>query len=161
MTSRPLLRIASADAMAELGAHLARVLPDRAIIYLIGDLGAGKTTLVRGLIHAFAPGIKVKSPTFTLVEPYEGLPQPVYHFDLYRLADPEELDFIGARDYFDSASWCLVEWPEKGGAALPEPDLEIVIAHAGEERRVELRARTATGQAILQGLAERGGMAMG
>jgi len=146
------ITVDSPEAMQLLAADLARQLQGPAIIYLYGDLGAGKTTFVRGMIHYFQPGAKVKSPTFTLVEPYEDLPYPVYHFDLYRLEDPEELDFIGARDYFGAESWCLVEWPEKGGDVLPPADIEIHIEHAGEQRRVSINSNSPRGEAILQHL---------
>lgn len=126
-------------AMLDLGARLAALLPATAVVFLHGDLGAGKTTLVRGLIQSLDPGRRVKSPTFTLVEPYESLPIPVYHFDLYRLADPQELELIGARDYF-AGGRVLVEWPDKAQGQLPAPDLEVFIDHRQDSRRLRFEA---------------------
>lgn len=131
------LTIHSAEEMEALGARLAAHYPS-GIVYLQGELGAGKTTLVRGWLCALGHQGKVKSPTYTLIEPYDLSGRRIYHFDLYRLTDPHELENIGMRDYFRPDALCLIEWPERGGFLLPAPDLRITIEHQGEQRRVRL-----------------------
>ena len=125
-----------------LGAQLARrLLHEKAngvCVYLEGDLGAGKTTLVRGILRGMGHEGAVKSPTYTIVEPYELEGVNIYHFDLYRLADPEELELIGVRDYFSSGDLCLLEWPERGAGVVPAPDLTITLAVDGYGRKATL-----------------------
>ncbi|MDD5391845.1 MAG: tRNA (adenosine(37)-N6)-threonylcarbamoyltransferase complex ATPase subunit type 1 TsaE [Thiothrix sp.] len=132
------LHIEDEAAMLALGAQLARRFPNGGLITLHGDLGAGKTTLVRGLLRELGHTGVVKSPTYTLVEPYQVGNRDIYHFDLYRLADPEELEYMGIRDYLRPDALCLVEWPEQVGELLPIPDLQVSIYHAGSARDVIL-----------------------
>jgi len=121
-------------------------------IYLHGNLGAGKTTFVRGFLHALGVSGQVKSPTFTVVEPYELPGGVAYHFDLYRIIDPEELELLGVRDYFAPHAFVLVEWPERGGGVLPQADLEVHLDYAGTARHIILCAATEKGREVLKGL---------
>ncbi|WP_251976871.1 tRNA (adenosine(37)-N6)-threonylcarbamoyltransferase complex ATPase subunit type 1 TsaE [Salinicola avicenniae] len=139
-------------AQVELGAQLARALGGSGQVHLIGDLGAGKTTLARGVLRAFGHTGAVKSPTYTLVEPYELGAVRVYHFDLYRLGDAEELEFIGARDMLGDDALSLIEWPSRGDGWLPTPDLELYLALAGTGRRAMAVAHTPKGREALAGL---------
>jgi tRNA threonylcarbamoyladenosine biosynthesis protein TsaE len=125
--------LADEAATLEFAAVLAKVIQPNLTIYLHGDLGAGKTTLVRGLLHALGHVGKVKSPTYTLVEPYQIKSNVLsalnlYHFDLYRFNDDEEWESAGFRDYFNAESVCIIEWPEKAQNVLPTPDLNINFA---------------------------------
>ena len=143
-------------ATVNLGKRLVNAIEQGAVIYLHGDLGAGKTTLTRGIVQSYGHQGKVKSPTYTLVEPYELDEQNIYHFDLYRLADPEELEYMGIRDYFADNSVCLIEWPEKGWGMLAAPDLEITMEYKGDGRQVTLAASSDKGQKIINSLNQDG-----
>jgi tRNA threonylcarbamoyladenosine biosynthesis protein TsaE len=123
------------------------------ILNLHGDLGAGKTTLVRGILRGLGHVGAVKSPTYTLIEPYEPGDRAVFHLDLYRLGDPEELEYLGLRDLRGGEGLLMVEWPERAGSALPRPDLEIRIAYAGAGRDLEILALGDRGEALVRALA--------
>ncbi len=139
-----------------LGASLARVLVPGLVIYLQGDLGAGKTTLTRSLLHAAGYEGHVKSPTYTLLEPYEveiaGQKVYLFHFDLYRMKTPEEFLDAGFREYFDGDGICIVEWPENGDLVLPPPDIDATLTAEGEGRKIRLVGLTDKGVACLQQL---------
>ena len=147
------LRAETAEAMEALGTRLAGCLHPGLVIFFHGELGAGKTTFIRGILRGFGYTGAVKSPTYTLVEPYALTKFPVYHFDLYRLNDPEELEFIGVRDYLEGQGVCLIEWAERGATVLPGPDVEITIERAGEARVVRWSARSDKGFRLLRGFA--------
>jgi tRNA threonylcarbamoyladenosine biosynthesis protein TsaE len=124
----PRIMLSSQQQQEAFGAALAAVLPEHAVIFLVGELGAGKTTLVRGILRGFGWTGTVKSPTYTLLEPYELQRRKLYHFDLYRLADAEELEYLGMRELV-GAGVLLFEWPERGAGLLPPADITVNIEH--------------------------------
>jgi len=129
-----------------------QALPAGCLIFLCGNLGAGKTAFVRGCLRAAGHQGAVKSPTFTLVEEYSLQGRSLYHFDLYRLADPEELEWMGLRDYLRPDALCFIEWPERGEGVLPMADVEVSIRIEGTGRCLELAASTPSGRAVLGSL---------
>lgn len=141
--------LADADATDTLGRVLAATRPPRAVVYLIGDLGAGKSTLARAMLRALGVQGAIRSPTYTLVERYPlAAGGEALHVDLYRIGDAGELEFLGLDDA-DAALW-LVEWPERGKARLPQADLVIVLALEGHGRSARLEARSPAGQAWVE-----------
>ena len=148
-----MFKVEDANAMERLGSQLAVHCPKGSLIYLQGELGAGKTTCVRGFLRGLGYTGKVKSPTYTLVEPYQLGEYPVYHFDLYRIEDPHELETMGLRDYLDGNATCLLEWPEKASNVLTQPDLWLQIGVHDSHRQIAIDANSPRGQACLQALA--------
>jgi tRNA threonylcarbamoyladenosine biosynthesis protein TsaE len=124
------------------------------VIYLHGDLGAGKTSFARALLTALGVGERVKSPTYSLVESYRAGSLVAWHLDLYRIADPGELEWLGLDALGDPTALVLVEWPERGTGALPAPDLVLHLEHAGTGRRAQAEARSTRGEAVLARLGE-------
>jgi len=118
-------------------------------VYFRGELGSGKTTLIRGLLRGLGTLEKVKSPTYTLVELYVTSRLNLYHFDFYRFLDESEFEDAGLADYFRGEGVCLVEWPERAGNALPEPDLELTLAYSGSGRAITAHAHSPAGKRCL------------
>lgn len=152
-----MLHLGSEDATRGVGAALAgaiprlHALPAQGLhLHLSGALGTGKTTLVRGMLRALGVHGPVKSPTYTLVEPYRVAALAIYHFDLYRLSDAEELELLGARDYFHAAAVCVFEWPERGAGWLPGASLVLELRMAGSGRDLLVQAMDGAGE-VLQG----------
>jgi tRNA threonylcarbamoyladenosine biosynthesis protein TsaE len=146
----PDIIIPHTEAMLTLGHKLAIKSLTECVIFLQGPLGAGKTTLIRGLLQGLGYSSAVKSPTYTLVETYALPTHTVYHWDMYRIIDPEELEFMGIRDYSQDPAWWLIEWPEKVVEMLPDADLSISIEVQGTARKVTLEAFSEVGKQLCQ-----------
>ncbi|MDC1227926.1 tRNA (adenosine(37)-N6)-threonylcarbamoyltransferase complex ATPase subunit type 1 TsaE [Oceanospirillaceae bacterium] len=140
------------DAMVALGMRFGQVLSATApgvTVFLQGDLGMGKTTFTRGIMRHFGHQGATKSPTYTMVEPYQFKQQKVHHFDLYRLGHPEELEYLGIRDYFDGCAINLIEWPDKGRGFLPTADVVLTIHPLERGRKLTFVAQTNMGDGVL------------
>jgi tRNA threonylcarbamoyladenosine biosynthesis protein TsaE len=149
----PLTRFLPTEAETlSLGAELAAGLAPGMVIFLSGELGTGKTTLVRGMLRALGVTDRIKSPTFSLLELYEVSSLYLYHFDLYRFKHPDEWMDAGFREYVNVASICLVEWPEKAGSYLPAPDLRITMTSSDNARSVTLSDESEAGKQCLRRL---------
>ena len=146
------LKLPDAAATQRLGAALAAGLAPGRVLHLAGELGSGKTTLVRGLLRALGVEGPVKSPTFTWVEPYRLSRLDLYHFDFYRFDKKTEWLSSGLRDYFRADAVCIVEWPERAGELLAPPDLAIGLAYSGDAREAKIEAHSAEGEAWLSSL---------
>ncbi|HEY1589857.1 MAG TPA: tRNA (adenosine(37)-N6)-threonylcarbamoyltransferase complex ATPase subunit type 1 TsaE [Rhodanobacter sp.] len=139
-------------ATAALATRVATVLDDGMVLYLHGPLGAGKTSFARALLTALGVGERIKSPTYSLIEGYAAGARAAWHLDLYRIADPGELEWLGLDALADPAAVVLVEWPERGAGALPAADLELCLDYAEHGRHALLRAFTARGGELLSRL---------
>jgi tRNA threonylcarbamoyladenosine biosynthesis protein TsaE len=144
------VQLPDADATEAFGASLAGCCENGLLVFLSGELGAGKTTLVRGLMRALGHRGAVKSPTYTLLESYRCGGLQLHHLDLYRLADPGELEWLGIRDLLGGDAVCLVEWPERGAGVLPPPDLALNLDYRGEGRCLVALARGRRGVEVLR-----------
>jgi tRNA threonylcarbamoyladenosine biosynthesis protein TsaE len=142
------------EAMEKLGEAFSSSLYIGGVVYLDGDLGMGKTTLVRGVLCGLGYVGPVKSPTYTIVEPYEVAGIEAFHFDLYRVTDPEELEYMGIRDYFSESSLCLIEWAEMGRGVVAEADVVVSLTLIPEGRHVSFEAKTEKGRVALQALGD-------
>ncbi|WP_114239440.1 tRNA (adenosine(37)-N6)-threonylcarbamoyltransferase complex ATPase subunit type 1 TsaE [Dyella sp. C9] len=148
--------LADEAATAALAVRLAGVLDEGLVVYLHGDLGAGKTSFARALLRALGVGERIKSPTYSLIESYRAGQRPSWHLDLYRIADPGELEWLGLDALSDPAALVLVEWPERGAGALPAADMVVHLAYAGTGRSATFEPRSARGTRVLSRLAQAG-----
>jgi tRNA threonylcarbamoyladenosine biosynthesis protein TsaE len=146
------LKLSDAAATLRLGEALAAGAAPGRVLFISGDLGAGKTTLVRGLLRGLGYAGRAKSPTYALVEPYSFSSLDLYHFDFYRFKDRSEWLNSGFREHFNPQSLCVVEWPEKAGDLLSPPDLHIKLEFDGEARAATLEARSPAGESWLSSL---------
>lgn len=152
------LPLDSEEAQDAFGRRLAMQLQAPLIVLLKGDLGTGKTTLVRGILRGLGHSGSVRSPTYALLEPYRLGGKDVFHLDLYRLGDPRELEYVALRDLLGKDSLLFVEWPERAAGTLPAPDLDIAFDYARSGRILRLEARTPAGELVLTRLAAAGGI---
>jgi tRNA threonylcarbamoyladenosine biosynthesis protein TsaE len=150
-----ILQIASPQQQEELGAALAQILPRGVVIYLQGELGTGKTTLTRGFMRGRGHHGAVKSPTYTLMEPYELESGRCFHLDLYRLGSARELEYLGIRDLLEGDATLLVEWPERGEGMLPEADIMVKIGYQDGGREVEISAASPDNAKLLKMLPDK------
>jgi len=150
--STKVLQLMSEGEQENLGARVARACEGPVLIFLEGDLGAGKTTVARGFLRGLGHRGAVKSPTYTLIEPYEIDGHKVFHLDLYRVADPAELEYLGLREMLGETATLLIEWAERGEGWLPPPDLRILIRHRRQGREVELDPRSPVGAKLVSRL---------
>lgn len=149
------LELVGEAAQLAFGETLAACLPRQAVLYLEGDLGTGKTTLARGILRGLGHRGSARSPTFTLLEPYALGDRRLYHLDLYRLTDPEELEYLGLRDLLAEEALWLIEWPERGQGALPPADLLVRLDFGDTSRQLRLLARSAQGADVVARAARR------
>ena len=147
--SRLDLKLSDENATLSLAHRITAQLQPGMVIHLHGDLGAGKTTFVRGVLNSLGYSGRVKSPTYTLVEPYHIAGLNLLHFDLYRLQNEQEWESAGFRDEYDGEKIFFIEWAEKGGNSIPQADIEIHINILPSYRKVELHANTTTGERCL------------
>ena len=146
------VQLTDTESTERLGAALAACCSEAAMIHLQGPLGSGKTTLVRGFLRRLGISGAIKSPTYTLVEPYTSAGRPMFHFDLYRLEDQEALEMLGFRDYLEGNSVCLIEWPEQAGGLLPAADITIALSVTDSGRTASLTSATEYGASLLKSL---------
>ena len=146
------LKLPDADATARLGAALAGGIGPGRVLHLSGELGTGKTTLVRGLLRTLGVAGPIKSPTYAWVEPYALSSLDLYHFDFFRFADQNAWLSSGLRDYFSPQTACIVEWPEQAGDLLPPPDLSVRLEYEGDARRARIEAHSDAGAGWLRSL---------
>ena len=147
--AKKIVELADETAMVAFGQALSALIKNPMVITLKGQLGAGKTTLSRGMLQGLGHCGSVKSPTYTIVEPYKLSAGSVFHFDLYRIADAEELEYMGFGEYLAEAQLCLIEWPERGQGFLPQADIAIEISQSGDGRCVTLAAYSEVGEQLI------------
>ncbi len=143
------IRLDTPEAQMAFGARLAQAMQPPCVLYLEGDLGTGKTTLARGILRELGHQGAVRSPTYTLVEPYALAGTDLYHLDLYRLGDPQELEYLGLRDFLAEDALWIIEWPERGAGMLPPADILIQISYRSQGRGLSITSLTASGEAVL------------